>query len=599
MSPLGKLAAIVTLGMTVAKAVVAANPHVVVDSSFGTDGVATIAYASTTALTPDGKILALGQDEETKVLYRYTRNGTPDPAFGTNGAIRLLAHGSPLAPVSFSSLLVAPDGRFYVAAFATEPCKVNVLCNGSVMSRYLASGELDTSFGTNGFAHLSIGQYDPSGQDVRLALDPDGSIVAAENSYTRGPNHLFPVTVQTRIERFDTSGTSLASWPLAAVCGHGAYGLNVQSDGGILVTVLPTAGSLAQTKCMSRYARNGALDTSFGVGGAVDWAAVMGTDPQLWYTTVGMLVSMDSKVTLAASATPAEAETVGKLARFLPSGQLAAAFGVPNGSGIAPANIRALAASCGGKIVGAALGHDSFYKYVGLTRYNSNGSLDLTASGTPDGVVSQFISFLGEVSNVLVRDDGVVIVQALGRVGDAGSYVNVLVAYRQLDCQHPYDTALLPVVEYHNPSLDHYFMSPAAADMIALDSGRHAGWQRTGYTFASAFTVMNPVCRFYIPPPYGDSHFFSASQVECGEVQTTFPQFVLETADAFRAAVPDTATGACPASAAVPVYRIWDKRADTNHRYTTDRQVRDAMVAKGWVAEGYGPDAVAMCAPQQ
>jgi hypothetical protein len=44
-------------------------------------------------------------------------------------------------------------------------------------------------------------------------------------------------------------------------------------------------------------------------------------------------------------------------------------------------------------------------------------------------------------------------------------------------------------------------------------------------------------------------------------------------------------------------YRVFDNRADANHRYTTDRSVRDAMVAKGWIAEGDGPDAVVMCAP--
>jgi hypothetical protein len=61
-------------------------------------------------------------------------------------------------------------------------------------------------------------------------------------------------------------------------------------------------------------------------------------------------------------------------------------------------------------------------------------------------------------------------------------------------------------------------------------------------------------------------------------------------------AVPDAATGACP-SGYVPVYRVWNQRADSNHRYTTDPAIRDRMVAQGGVAEGYGPDAVAMCAP--
>ena len=60
-------------------------------------------------------------------------------------------------------------------------------------------------------------------------------------------------------------------------------------------------------------------------------------------------------------------------------------------------------------------------------------------------------------------------------------------------------------------------------------------------------------------------------------------------------ALPDAATGAC-AAGRVPVYRVWNHRADTNHRYTSDRGVRDAMAAQGWLPEGYGPDGVIMCA---
>ncbi len=61
--------------------------------------------------------------------------------------------------------------------------------------------------------------------------------------------------------------------------------------------------------------------------------------------------------------------------------------------------------------------------------------------------------------------------------------------------------------------------------------------------------------------------------------------------------VHDLASGAC-APGTVPVYRVWDRRVDTNHRYMTDRSLRDQMVALGWVKEGAGPDAVVMCAPQ-
>ncbi len=44
------------------------------------------------------------------------------------------------------------------------------------------------------------------------------------------------------------------------------------------------------------------------------------------------------------------------------------------------------------------------------------------------------------------------------------------------------------------------------------------------------------------------------------------------------------------------VYRLWNNRADSNHRYTTDPTLKAAMIAKGYIAEGYGPDATIMCA---
>ena len=55
--------------------------------------------------------------------------------------------------------------------------------------------------------------------------------------------------------------------------------------------------------------------------------------------------------------------------------------------------------------------------------------------------------------------------------------------------------------------------------------------------------------------------------------------------------------GVCPVGT-TNVYRVFDGRLDANHRYMTDKAIRDQMVAKGWIAEGDGPDLVVMCAPQ-
>ena len=168
----------------------------------------------------------------------------------------------------------------------------------------------------------------------------------------------------------------------------------------------------------------------------------------------------------------------------------------------------------------------------------------------------------------------------------------------------------LPVtsVEYYHAGLDHYFISDLQPDIDALDSGRIAGWVRTGLSFkvfasqASGGPGVNPVCRFYIPPAHGDSHFFSASPAECAVIlqrsatDPNYSGYVRETPNAFYIGLPDTVTGAC-ASGSIPVYRLWNQRADSNHRYSSDPAVKALMITKSYVPEGYGPNATIMCAP--
>ena len=159
--------------------------------------------------------------------------------------------------------------------------------------------------------------------------------------------------------------------------------------------------------------------------------------------------------------------------------------------------------------------------------------------------------------------------------------------------------ATVQVIEYYNSGQDHYFVSSLQADIQALDSGKFAGWKRTGRTFEAydaATGNASPVCRFYIPPAQGDSHFYSASPTECQQTAAMFPTFVEESTAVMYVDLPDATTGACPAGD-IPVYRVWDNRADSNHRYMIDRNLRTQMVAQGWIAEGYGPDQVIMCAP--
>src|SRR5688572_2273854 len=150
------------------------------------------------------------------------------------------------------------------------------------------------------------------------------------------------------------------------------------------------------------------------------------------------------------------------------------------------------------------------------------------------------------------------------------------------------------VIEFYNEALDHYFITNNANEISDLDSGVHRGWVRTGHRFEvfdagdPRLANSTPVCRFYGNPARGlDSHFYSATPQECTDVQVRFPDaWFLESTDVFRVQNPET-SGTCPATT-MPVHRLYNVRSDVNHRYTTDRAVVTAMLAKGYVLEGVG-----------
>jgi hypothetical protein len=166
----------------------------------------------------------------------------------------------------------------------------------------------------------------------------------------------------------------------------------------------------------------------------------------------------------------------------------------------------------------------------------------------------------------------------------------------------PAPPTIANVVEFYNAAR-HYFITGAPAKIGDLDTGLHQGWAGTGQTFhtcaagSTGRTGRQPVCRAYGNPAAGlDSHFYSASVSECYDTLTWFAgAWLLEASEVFQMDLPDPDTGACP-SGDTPVYRVFNNRADVNHRYTTSLLIRDQMVARGYIAEGYGPSNVTLCA---
>ena len=163
------------------------------------------------------------------------------------------------------------------------------------------------------------------------------------------------------------------------------------------------------------------------------------------------------------------------------------------------------------------------------------------------------------------------------------------------------------VVEYYYPGFDDYFITANPAEIQGLDNGAHPGWVRTGLTFLAysdpsvAPAGATPVCRFYVLPQLGDSHFYSGDPAECAATAIKFAGAWLEESPAlFYIQLPNQISGDCPANTR-PVFRFLNNANGLHHRYTAEVGVRDSIISDGgWTQEGYGnsPPAIpVMCSP--
>ena len=172
-------------------------------------------------------------------------------------------------------------------------------------------------------------------------------------------------------------------------------------------------------------------------------------------------------------------------------------------------------------------------------------------------------------------------------------------------------------IEYYHAGMDHYFLTALASEQEMLESGQIPGWKTTFRSFqvlawaavANAESRSSPVCRFLKFYPDGYTHFLSPVAAECSLLsETGFG--ILESDAFFHVVAADPVTGECPKTITFdqplsgtqstygpfrPVYRLWNGKAEANHRLVMGKAQRDLMVSKGWVSEGYGPDGVSFC----
>lgn len=302
-----------------------------------------------------------------------------DNAYGVGGATRINFSGP--GSTYGEGVVRQPDGKVLLGI------KVGWNRYTVGVARFLATGAIDTSFGTNGVAFI------PIGTDAALAgvmLQSSGKIVIAGQSDFPGNGY----TTRGWLARLDATGAVDPSFGTAgtlildATVGAAA----LQADDAILVTAYRRG---AAAPAVGRFTANGAFDLTFATGG---WA----TNTGLKSTGEIIYQQADGKIMVGLHSPRA-------MSRLTATGALDATFGnagaiveVRNDAGAANA-VYGFAQEPGGKVLAAGRVLDGF----GVQRLTSNGSGDPTFGANGWATVpSDAGPQLGVATSAVVQADG-------------------------------------------------------------------------------------------------------------------------------------------------------------------------------------------------
>jgi len=276
-----------------------------------------------------------------------------------------------------------------------------------------APGDLDPSFGEHGIAHATFGEG--RGVSATIAIQPDGRVVTAGtftpgDPYTDDHPSVFAVARHAADGDLDRSFsgdgkvTTGFSGPEGTQLSARAHDAALDGDGRVVVV-----GSAGEALALARYLPEGELDPSFGVAGRVT-TEVSGS------VAVGSTVSLleDGRILVAGLVDSKLA-----VARYLVDGSLDPSFA---GDGLVVSNVTSRGSSYGdsasiavdpaGRILVAGDTADAD-SAIALLRYLPNGEID-AAFGT-DGVVVARPDSL--VSDMELLADGRILVSGITLAG--------------------------------------------------------------------------------------------------------------------------------------------------------------------------------------
>ncbi len=267
----------------------------IIDTSFGTNGKVRTAVgtkndvARAMIIQPDRKIIVVGgtYNEENNwdiALVRYTSTGFLDPTFGINGIVTTtVGEGDEQAyAVSLQS-----DGKIVIGGYT-----YNGSNNDFVTARYIDTGTLDAGFGDAGIAKTAIGSGNE--QAYGVLAQADGKVLAVGYS-NNGTNDDFALVRYTSTGELDTSFDSDGKLTTQFGTGNDAiYCVIPQSDRKFVVAGHSQNSESDYEVALARYTNSGTLDNAFGNAGKVSTQVGSGDAK-----AAAMVLQSDGKILVA------------------------------------------------------------------------------------------------------------------------------------------------------------------------------------------------------------------------------------------------------------------------------------------------------------
>ncbi|MBK7704813.1 MAG: VCBS repeat-containing protein [Acidobacteria bacterium] len=424
------------------------------------------AYVKQIAVQTDGKIVAAGDTysgtDYDFALVRYNADGSLDSSFGTGGKLTT-AFASGSNDFAFG-VAIQNDGKILVAGWTN-------VAGGSIdfaVARYNSNGNLDTTFHTDGKVTTNIGTIQADDQARAIALQTDGKIVVAGFSHS-GSDDDFAVVRYNSDGNLDTSFDTdgKVTTPIGTSTDE-AHSVAVQTDGKIIV-----GGWLVGPNAMAvvRYNSNGSLDTAFDGDGKVTTS--IGVNCEAY----AVAVQPDGKILLGGFSR-ASTDNDFTLIRYNSDGGLDTSFDTdgkaitPIGSGSDMAH--SIAIQPNGKILLAGSSNNGTNDDFALARYNANGSLDsaaIAATGAnlfgTGGFVTTALAGIDYARSVKLQPDGKIV------VGGTSNNQFVVARYKNaiLKPIFDYDGDGKSDISIFRPSNGQWWLSRSTAGVIAHTFG--------------------------------------------------------------------------------------------------------------------------------